>query len=98
MGSVTIYVSESTEVLSVTNSCFKAEKGQYRIVGFDSANIREVEEYTFIPTFFSADFSEKEKAVEELLNKRDTADKESIMYFLFDDKGDMVKVTDQIRF
>jgi len=92
LGDVTVYVSSSEKVLNTTDSCFKAEKGSYRVIGFDTDHIWGDETTSFVPVFFTEDFPEKKKAIEELLLKREANKKESVLYFVFDDTGNMAKI------
>jgi hypothetical protein len=44
-------------------------------------------------SFFCKDFTDKERAIEELLLKREENKKETLLYFVFDDNGNMVKIS-----
>jgi hypothetical protein len=92
MGPVRIYHTKPDKVLAVKNSCFRATDKDYAVFGFDIRESWGDEEIRFMPVFLKEEFQEKEDAVALIEEKRRKNREESIMYFLFDKKGNMLKL------
>jgi len=92
LGNVVIFTDETGEVIKPKNSCFKAKKGKYSVTGFNLKKVWGEKKLNFIPVSFIKEFSEKNKAITELLEKRTKNKEKDMVYFVFDDKGNMVKI------
>jgi hypothetical protein len=92
-GDVVLYPTTGKEVFKQKGSCFKAPKGKIAIFGFDLAEIWRAKEDCLVAVNLVKEFAIEKKpaAAKQILKLRESAKREQ-MYFLYDDKGNILKL------
>ena len=97
LGPVQLYHFKQKVFLKPNKKSFEAPAGKFRIVGFDMKKLFGGDKEIYIPVNYLEDFTKKKDAVIQILSLREKIKSDSEQqYFLYNDKGYMKKISNNM--